>query len=59
MLKGIPDSVEKPSAAALPESGTGTTQSASTGLSRARMRPKASRDLCTERPNTIESGREK
>ena len=46
-------------AAATPESGTGTTMSASTGYSRASSRPIISRDSWTERPKTVESGREK
>jgi len=47
------------SAAATPESGTGTTRSASTGDSLANWRPMASRLACTERPKTTLSGREK
>ena len=36
---GIPDSMENPSAAAFPDSGTPTTRSASTGESIAKKRP--------------------
>src|SRR5512141_1423887 len=46
-------------AAATPESGTGTTTSASAGHSRASSRPSISLDSETDRPNTYESGREK
>ena len=55
----MPERFEYPIAAALPESGTGMTQSPSTGLSSASRRPRASLDSCTGRPKTIESGREK
>ena len=42
-----------------PESGTGTTRSASTGASRASCLPRPSRLAGTERPKTRLSGREK
>src|ERR1700722_12204789 len=58
-LNGIPLSAAYPRAAVTPESGTGTTRSASTGASRARRRPICSRLACTQRPKIRLSGRAK
>ena len=52
MRSGMPDSSANPIAAQTPESGTGTITSASTGCSRASIRPRLVRTSLTLLPNT-------
>ena len=46
-------------AAGVPESGTATTTSASTGASRQRISPILRRETCVRLPSSTESGRAK
>ena len=53
----MPEASAYPMAAGVPDSGTGITRSASTGCSRARLRPIRTRALWTTVPAMRESGR--
>ena len=54
---GMPDSWAYPTAAGVPDSGTGITMSASAGCSLANRRPTSTRVACTFRPAMVVSGR--
>ncbi|CAB4716157.1 unannotated protein [freshwater metagenome] len=58
-LYGRPDTLAKPTAAGIEESGTGMTTSASAGCSSASSSPSRWRTAWTPWPSHVESGREK
>ena len=57
MPYGIPLCSAKPMAPGVPLSGTGMTRSASTGASKARVRPTWTRVVYTDWPAMVVSGR--